>query len=137
MGSGYIGYTYTEGASERLKPKNLMEELEKSNVKFTKDDVILVTKGYNGKLLWLEKGNERSGLIHIMKNHKNNFRDVSVPSLIKELTRQKPYKHFEKNNGKELSDVYVYKKNGKKYLLAYGSNGYIVTFFRISGGRYV
>ena len=43
MGSGYIGYTYTEGASERLKPKNLMEELEKSNVKFTKDDVILVT----------------------------------------------------------------------------------------------
>ena len=31
MGSGYKGYINTNGAKERLKPKDLMHELENSN----------------------------------------------------------------------------------------------------------
>lgn len=137
MGSGYSGYAHTEGAKNRFKPQELMEQLKHSGVKYTEKDVVLVTKNYDNKLLWLEKGNEQSGLKHIMDGHKNNFIGINVPALIKTLTKQKPISHYEKNEGKQLSDVYIYKKNGKTYLLAYGDNGYIVTFFRISGGKYV
>lgn len=137
MGSGYNGYGHTEGAKNRFKPQGLMEQLKHSGVKYTEKDVVLVTKNYDNKLLWLEKGNEQSGLKHIMDGHKNNFKGINVPALIKTLAKQKPISHYEKNEGKQLSDVYIYKKNGKTYLLAYGDNGYIVTFYRISGGKYV
>lgn len=137
MGSGYNGYAHTQGATERFKSQKLMDELNKSGVKYTETDVVLVTKNYDDKLLWLEKGNEKSGLKHIMDGHKNNFNGINVLALIKTLTKQRPISHYEKNDGKQLSDVYIYKKNGKTYLLAYGSNGYIVTFYRISGGKYV
>lgn len=137
MGSGYSGYAHTKGAESRFKPQKLLDELKNSGVKYTEKDVILVTKNYDGKLLWLEKGNKKSGLKHIMDGHENNFKDTNVPALIKILTSQKPISHYEKHNGKQLSDIYIYKKNGKTYLLAYGSNGYIVTFYRISGGKYV
>ncbi|MBZ4025913.1 hypothetical protein K7E08_05575 [Ligilactobacillus salivarius] len=137
MGSGYRGYLNTKGAEDRFKPEELMDELRNSGVKYTEKDVILVVKNYSGKLLWLEKGNEKSGLEHILKEHSKNFKDINIPELIKILVKQKPLKHYSKDNGRKQSDVYIYEKNGKKYLLAYGSNGYIVTFFRISGGKYV
>lgn len=53
MGSGYHGYSHTQGATERFKPKNLMDELKNSGVKYTEKDVVLVAKNYDGKLLWL------------------------------------------------------------------------------------
>lgn len=52
MGSGYHGYSHTQGATERFKPQDLMDELKNSGVKYTKN-VVLVAKNYNGKLLWL------------------------------------------------------------------------------------
>jgi hypothetical protein len=137
MGAGYKGYLHTKGANERFKPQNLMNELKNSGVKYSERDVVLVTKNYAGKLLWLEKGNKGSGLTHIMHRHGNNFKNLNVLALIKTLVKQKPIAHFEKNNGKQLSDIYIYQSNGKTYLLAYGDNGYIVTFYRVSGGRYV
>ncbi len=137
MGSGYKGYLNTEGAEKRFKPTELMNELRHSGAKFSEKDVILITKNYNGKLIWLENGNDRSGLQHILKGHKNNFKGENIIELIKELSSQKPLRHIERNEGKQLCDVFLYKRNGNEYLLAYGDNGYIVTFYRISRGKNV
>ncbi|MBB1086030.1 hypothetical protein [Limosilactobacillus fastidiosus] len=125
MGSGYRGYAHTQGAIERFKSQELMNELRKSGVNYTEKEVVLVTKNYIDKLLWLEKGNEKSGLKYIMDEHKNNFKGINVPALIKILTKQKPISHYEKHNVKQLIDVYNYKKNGNTYLLVYDNNGYI------------
>lgn len=73
MGSGYHGYSHTQGATERFKPQDLMNELKNSGVKYTEKDVVLVAKNYDGKLLWLQKGNKLSGLKHIEKRHQKDF----------------------------------------------------------------
>ncbi|MDC2840553.1 hypothetical protein PO185_02650 [Limosilactobacillus mucosae] len=135
MGSGYRGYSHTQGAIERFKPHDLMEELKNSGVKYTEKDVVLVAKNYNGKLLWLEKGNESSGLKHIEKRHQKDFgANTNVKDLLMKILPLKPLKHFSRKKGKKLADIYLYKKNSKLYLVAYGDNGYIVSFYPYGKG---
>lgn len=133
MGSGYRGYTHTQGATERFKPQELMAELEESGIKYSEGDIVLVTKNYAGKLLWLEKGNKKSGL---MGKYKNEFKGISVPALIKTITKQKPISHYEKDNGKQLIDAYASKRNRKIYLLTYESNGYIDSIESVDANTY-
>lgn len=135
MGSGYRGYSHTRGATERFKSPKLMDELKNSGVKYTEKDVVLVAKNYNGKLLWLEKGNESSGLKHIKKRHQKDFgANTNVKDLLMKILPLKPLKHFSRKKGKKLADIYLYKKNSKLYLVAYGDNGYIVSFYPYEKG---
>lgn len=46
-----------------------MEELANSGVKYNPDDVVMITKIPDRKLLWLEKGNANAGLKHIIEKH--------------------------------------------------------------------
>ena len=45
---------------------SLIEELEKQNVKFTRANMIFVTRDKTGQIVWLEKGNSGAGLKHIL-----------------------------------------------------------------------
>src|SRR5699024_5921088 len=49
-----------------FKSSQLLEELSESGVKYNPDDVLTVTKTSNGKVVWLEKGNSKSGFEHVM-----------------------------------------------------------------------
>ncbi|MBP2057928.1 hypothetical protein J2Z60_001103 [Lactobacillus colini] len=132
MGRGYGNYAHTEGAKKRLVPDDLMEELENSGNKFTKSDVLMITRNYDGKLMWLEKGNERAGLKHIELRHSKDFLpNQNILILLREVLQLKPILHEKRHekNGDELSDVYLYEKDGFTYKVAYGSNGFIVTFY--------
>lgn len=135
MGRGYSGFINTQGAKNRLVPDDLMIELENSGAKFNKDEVLMITKNYVNKLMWLEEGNERAGLKHIQLRHSVDFAPgVNIPLMLKDLLKRKPIEHSVRKgrNGKKLADVYIYKKDHHKYKVAYGSNGYIVSFYLIS-----
>lgn len=137
MGSGYSGYTHTKGAIERFKPQKLMDELKNSGVKYNEKDVILVAKNYEGKLLWLEKGNGGTGLRHIIERHQKDFdSQINILDLLMKILPTKPIKHFSRarDNRLELADVFLYKANSKIYLVAYGDNGYIVSFYPYGKG---
>lgn len=89
MGAGNSGlFKNTQGA---LKPEHLMAELEISGVKFTKKDVIMVTKTKKNELVWLEKGNDFAGLQHIIKRHGDDLRKKfnidknSIPNFVKDI----------------------------------------------------
>lgn len=130
MGSGYKGYLNTEGAKYRLKPKELLRELEQSNYKYNKADIVMITKNYSGKLMWLEKGNFKSGLKHIELRHRKDFgKNTNIPILAKKILQLNPIKHVVRKDGRQLADVYLYKHNDTVYLIAYGDNGYIVSFY--------
>ena len=62
-----------------LKPQKLMVELASSGVKYNPDEVIAVTKTADGKSVWLEQGNEKAGLVHIMR-HKEQFASKGISS---------------------------------------------------------
>ena len=113
-----------------LKPQDLMDELARSGVKYNPDEVIAVIRALDGKLMWLEKGNSKSGLTHILEKHADDFASLGtndIPTLIKDVLKIKPINTG--NNSKGLFADFVFK--GQTYRMAYGTNGYIVSFYPI------
>lgn len=115
-----------------LKPE-LLNELAKSGVKYTAEDVMMVTKMADGKLVWLEKGSESAGFQHIVSGHLDDFikRGISKDDIVDTLYKAietKPIETGSKNGGRWAK----FELDGKKYMMGYGSNGFIVSFYPIS-----
>ena len=78
----------------------------------------------------VRKGNEQSGLKHIVNSHAINFSDrgiTDIPAFLNRVVSTNPIKTG--SNAKGLFAEYVV--NGNKYRVAYGTNGYIVSFYPV------
>lgn len=145
MGAGFHGgFGGTKGAQDNTTVE-LIAELEKSGVKFTKEDVVFITKDHTGQTIWLERGNASAGLEHILSGdgkspgHVAHFEQAfgipkeQIPAFIKEVvTNGKVISNSIKvMNGREgYERIYYY--DGRHYLLTgIGTNGFIVTAFPI------
>jgi len=109
----------------------LMRELEDSGVKYNPDKVVIITKTPDGKLMWLEIGDSKSGLKHIVDNHATNFADrgvKNIPEFLNDTLKTKPIKTGQGAKG-PFAD---YSVGGVMYRVAYGTNGYIVSFYPIN-----
>ncbi len=119
-----------EGGGKSLKNPILMEELKNSGVKYNPEDVIAVTKTADGKLLWLESGNSSSGLKHIVDGHAADFTAKGIndiPQFLNDVLQTSPI-----NTGKSAKGLFAnYVVNESKYRVAYGTNGYVVSFYPI------
>lgn len=114
-------------AEIRLNP-DLLDELASSGVKYNPDDVIMVTKNVEGKLMWLEKGNSKAGLEHILAGHEEHFANKGIkdiPDFLQYLLNTEPLKIGSNKRG--FFAEYVFANN--KYRVAYGTNGFIVSFY--------
>ncbi|WP_228465439.1 hypothetical protein [Listeria seeligeri] len=101
-----------------------------SGVKYNPDDVIMVTKNTEKGLLWLEYGNNKTGLNHIEVRHANDSskRGIkNIPEFVYDMLKNKPINIVESSRGVNAT----YLVNGKKYLIAYGKNGFIVSVYPI------
>ena len=114
-----------------------MDELANSGVKYNPEDVVMVTKNYDGQVMWLEQGSSRNGWIHIIEKHRMDFRSgensyytkEEIQGLMKTFLESKPL-----DRGKSPIDDspymdYLY--NGKRYRIGFGDNGYIKSFFPV------
>jgi len=107
-----------------------MKELADSGVKYNPDDVVMITKTPDGKLLWLENGNSSAGLKHIIEKHTSDFagRGIDVDGISTMLNKALSMKPIEVlSNSRGYYAIYVI--DGKSYTLAYGTNGFIVSFY--------
>lgn len=139
MGSGISGgYSNTKGASSSSEA--LVKQLEQSGVKFSKKDMVFVTKDKTGQVVWLEKGNASSGLQHIESRHANDFQSkhgVSKSQISNHLndiftSGKVEYSRITQKNGRPGYER-LYSHNGKYYLLTgVGTNGYIVSAYPIN-----
>lgn len=80
--------------------------------------------------MWLEKGNSKAGLTHILERHADDFASQGVndiPKLLEEVLATNPIKTG--SNAKGLFADYVL--NDNSYRVAYGTNGFIVSFYPI------
>lgn len=101
-----------------------------SGVKYNADDVVTVMKNSDGKLMWLENGNSKAGLTHILERHADNFASQGVndiPNLLENVLSTSPVKT--ESNAKGLFADYIL--NGNSYRVAYETNGYVVSFYPI------
>ena len=116
-----------EGADGYFLDRGLMEELENSGAKYTPENVMCIVKTPDGMLQWLETGNESSGWMHI-ERHATDFqrRGVDDPySFLCEVLQTQPTERGVRPTGPYA----IYEIDGKEYTLAYGKNGYIVSFY--------
>ncbi len=118
------------GVIESGSKTNLLDELASSGVKYNPDDVITVIKNPDGKLMWLEEGNSKAGLTHILERHADDFaaQGVSdIPNLLENVLSTNPIRTG--SNAKGLFADYTF--NGNSYRVAYGTNGFVVSFYPI------
>lgn len=117
-----------DGTKDLGKTKELLKELAESGVKYTEDDVVLIYKNADGSLMWLEKGTESAGLEHILTKHAKEFEDVNdVPALLESVLETGPIKTGITDAGRYADYVF----DGTTYRVAYGTNGFIVSFYPI------
>lgn len=127
----------TKKSSNSLIDKNIISEMERNKIKFTKDDLIFTTKDKTGQLIFLEKGNSSVGLKHIEQRHTKDFVEKhkiqasQVSNHIYSVLTQGDleYSRATIKKGKEGFER-LYKYKGKYYLLSgVGINGFVVSAY--------
>ncbi|WP_063126090.1 hypothetical protein [Nocardia fusca] len=106
----------------------LIDELEQSGVKFSREDIVSIGRDADGKVVFLEKGNDRAGLEHILR-HSGEFGDKGIPEseipnlVMKAVTEGEVVGTQGKNR-----PVYEILHNGQPVRIAVsvGSNGFVV-----------
>ena len=113
---------------------DMFNQLSASNTKFNKENTMWIVRKADGKICWLESGNESSGFKHIMQQHPvsqfatfNVSSELGVSSLIyKTISESYPV-------GTYGSGGLVYSLGNQKYLnIVISSNGYIVNAYNVS-----
>ena len=134
-----------EKSTSVLSEQDLVAELKKKGVKFTKQDIVFITKDGTGQTVWLEKGNSSAGLEHILNG------DGKSPGHAADFERafgiqRESIPYFLKNvisNGKVVSNTLklvngrqgyerIYYYDGKHYVLTgIGTNGFLVSAYPV------
>ena len=108
----------------------LLDELGNSGVKYNLDSVLAVTKTTDGKLAWLETGNPKAGMQHIL-DHADDFANKGIKQseikdlIMESLTNGKIAGYQGKGTGRAIYEVMF---NGEKYntAITVSDNGFIV-----------
>jgi hypothetical protein len=109
-------------------PKDLIAELERKNVKHSPDQIVRIARLPDGRIVFLEHGNARAGLRHIVKEHGEDFArrgiaESQIPDLLMAaLTEGKVV------GCQRTRPIYEVHFNGATHYVAIdvGSNGFIV-----------
>lgn len=131
MGAGYHGgFGYTR---EVMRPEYLIHELRVGGVKFNEANVLAVFRQKNGRLVWLESGNDMSGLQHIVRAHGEDFARKGIVNdeilyVIVEVLQHGKEIGVQGKHHKTPRIIYegIYKEKTIRLSVTIGQNGYIV-----------
>jgi hypothetical protein len=114
--------------------KEILDDMSNKGIDFTKDKIEFAARLENGNNIFLEKGNEKSGLIHINIRHGDDFSrafDVDKSNLSSFLydtiTKGKLVSSIRRDgNGKEGYRSVYYYQGKRTVVFSIAGNGYIV-----------
>ncbi len=111
----------------------LINELSKKGVRFTKENVLFVTKTSNEQIVWLEKGTKSAGLEHIISRHQRDFEQQQIQSheiaeYIHEAVRNGRIVGYQgkQSSPRAIYEVF-YKGKIRQIAIQIGNNGFIVS----------
>ncbi|WP_223533549.1 filamentous hemagglutinin N-terminal domain-containing protein [Pseudomonas sp. GL-RE-20] len=110
---------------------SLLDELTANGVKFTPENVVATTRSSNGKVVFLETGNSKAGLQHIIEEHGSQFAQMGVseaqiPSVVmKAVSEGKLVGYQGSGAGRPIYELTI---NGQQQRIAVtvGDNGFVV-----------
>ncbi len=135
-------------AVPEARRQSLVEEVAAAGHKISPADVVQIARAPDGRVVWLERGDDRAGLSHILRAGRiRGFTDCGVayaeiPGLaIRALTHGTRLGTV--RNGGEAYEVDLGGGRSVKVVVVIGSNGYIVSAYpltrraenRLKGGR--
>lgn len=143
MGTGFHGgFGGTNGANAN-ESGSLIKELERNGVKFTKNNIVFITKDQTGQIVWLETGNKSAGLSHILDGdgvttgHAADFERAfgvsreEIPNYLEKVIRHGTVvdnKIVKKGSREGYERTYYYE--GKHYVIAgIGTNGFVISAY--------
>lgn len=133
-----------KNATDSMIDEALVKELQDNGVKFSRKNMVFITKDATGQIVWLESGNSAAGLEHILhgngttKGHARDFEkafgllESEVPTyLYRVITRGEVVSNSLKtlaNGRKGYTRVYYY---GGRYniITGIGTNGFIASAY--------
>ena len=110
---------------------DLIARLQESGVKITPENVVRIFTDPTGRIEWLETGNARAGLQHILKAHEQQFADVGIsaadiPDALQEaLTQGKIIGYQGSDTTRPIYQV-VFQGKMQQIAITVGDNGFIV-----------
>jgi filamentous hemagglutinin len=110
---------------------SLLEELTANGVKFTPENVIATTRNSSGKVVFLETGNSKAGLQHIIEEHGSQFAQMGVSEaqipgvVMKAVSEGKLVGYQGSGAGRPIYELTI---NGQPQRIAVtvGDNGFVV-----------
>lgn len=146
-----FGKTKGQQIEEQHRSAELIKQLENDKVKFTKENIVFITRDSAGRIVWLETGNSSAGLEHILHHNQKNggghVRDYfekfgvlenEIPQVIKGIMERGNIV-FEKKkevNGNRFGYERVFRYHNKYLLLTgVGTNGFIITAYPLHEGE--
>ena len=120
----------TVGAKGTLNT-SLLDELTANGVKFTPENVIATTRSPSGKVVFLETGNSKAGLRHIIEEHGSQFAQMGVSEaqipgvVMKAVSEGKLVGYQGSGVGRPIYELTI---NGQPQRIAVtvGDNGFVV-----------
>ena len=125
-----LGRLVSGGAKGTLS-KSLLDELTANGVKFTPENVIATTRNSSGKVVFLESGNSKTGLQHIIEEHGSQFAQMGVSEaqipgvVMKAVSEGKLVGYQGSGSGRPIYELNI---NGQPQRIAVtvGDNGFVV-----------
>ena len=130
--------------SQPMIDETLVAELERNGVKFTREDMLFVTRDKTGQIVWLEKGNDDSGMGHIQsRGHDEQIaKAFGIPKtevetyLRKVVSQGSIVKNELKPIGSRMGFERIYYYEGEYCIVTgVGTNGFIVSAYPHRHGK--
>jgi hypothetical protein len=137
LGGGYAAaraaaVREAERQALEAEKRALLAQLKTAGVKFTEKEVVQVIRSAAGKIVWLEKGNAKAGLEHIMTRHGSQFSKLGVTGEEK-VSRLIMDTLHTKAPVRTVKDGQVFKVlmggTEREMNIVVGNNGFIVTAY--------
>jgi filamentous hemagglutinin len=119
-------FSGTNGAN-----KALVDELVSSGEKCTPENIVAITKDSSGRIVWLETGNDRAGLNHIIDEHGSQFHgkgisNEEIPNYVMEAIHQGNIVGYQGKKNPRTIYEFVYEGKKQRIAISIGPNGFIV-----------
>ena len=103
-----------------------------TGTKFTVENVVFVTRDPTGKIVWLETGNDKSGLKHIIDTHGKQFNgkgiaDADIPDYVLEAVYQGNVVGTQGKRNPRTIYEFTYNGITQRIAVQVSENGYIVS----------
>ncbi|MBQ3337262.1 MAG: hypothetical protein IJG80_07665 [Selenomonadaceae bacterium] len=115
----------------------LFAQLDREKIKYTRENVLFITRDTTGQIVFLETGTNGAGFKHIVERHAKNFKEAfnidaeQIPMYLKNVVR---YGNVISNeivirNGKKGFERKYYYNGEYQVVTGIGLNGFIVSAY--------